>query len=343
LSSEQLKAWRDFIASAQNRKAFGKVQRVARSLDTLGTLPRPSAGELAKDDYDGSVPITEWNSRHVSPVYGKRPKFWSRGWLVSAAAVLAGCVVAASLWFALSAHFAPASLTYTTKAAEHRVIALPDASKLELGARTSVEIEYTARRRLLRLKSGEALFTVAHDRARPFVVVAGGRTITAVGTAFNIWRELDRTVVTVTEGTIDVAPVVSTSAAVANQAPAQRPARVTHGQKVTYVEHAPDASIEIADLGSETAWRDGRLVYHQVPLKYVISDVNRYFSEQFEIGDLSIGELRFSGAVLQTQSPGEFLRALASIFPIEAVKSDSGRILLRSRAAIPAREPGVVL
>ncbi len=60
------------------------------------------------------------------------------------------------------------------------------------------------------LKSGEALFDVAKDRARPFVVIAGDRKVIAVGTSFEVRREEpagSTFAVTLVEGRVAIEPI----------------------------------------------------------------------------------------------------------------------------------------
>src|SRR3546814_16020939 len=58
--------------------------------------------------------------------------------------------------------------------------------------------------RQIALKSGEAWFQVAKDRARPFVVEIGDVRVRAVGTAFSVRREANGVDVQVTEGVVEV-------------------------------------------------------------------------------------------------------------------------------------------
>src|SRR3546814_17114732 len=57
---------------------------------------------------------------------------------------------------------------------------------------------------LIALKSGEAWFQVAKDRARPFVVEIGDVRVRAVGTAFSVRREAHGVDVQGTEGVVGV-------------------------------------------------------------------------------------------------------------------------------------------
>jgi transmembrane sensor len=56
----------------------------------------------------------------------------------------------------------------------------------------------------IRLVAGQALFRVAKDKTRPFIVTAGDRTVTALGTAFDVRLEAHKVEVTLLEGRVAV-------------------------------------------------------------------------------------------------------------------------------------------
>src|SRR5260370_1274200 len=60
------------------------------------------------------------------------------------------------------------------------------------------------RRGGVRLTRGEAHLAVAKDSSRPFIVTAGGVSVRAVGTAFNVRRVEQRVEVFVTEGKVRI-------------------------------------------------------------------------------------------------------------------------------------------
>ena len=189
------------------------------------------------------------------------------------------------------------------------------------------------------LDRGEALFHVAHDRQRPFVVVAGRGAITAIGTAFNVRRDDDRVVVSVTEGKVTVAqqrafsPRREIAAAFSASKVPPVSATLARGQQVAYDGRGELGAVQRADPEIATSWRDGRLQYRNEPLKYVVIDINRYSRRQIMLGDRSAEELVFTGTVFQDQID-EWLRGLEDIFPVQVVQTDNDHIFLRSRQAL---------
>ncbi|MEN3746082.1 FecR domain-containing protein [Sphingomonas sp. HF-S3] len=73
----------------------------------------------------------------------------------------------------------------TTVAGETRVVRLADGSTVHLGAGTILDVEVGKDQRILALSRGQARFEVAHER-RPFIVQAGGGSVTARGTIFEV-------------------------------------------------------------------------------------------------------------------------------------------------------------
>src|SRR3546814_16085472 len=89
---------------------------------------------------------------------------------------------------------------------ERRTVRLADGTAITLNTDSAVRVGYVADRRLVRLLRGQALFEVAKDPHRPFVVQAGAKQITALGTIFEV-RLLDsaRMTVPLVEGKFVVA------------------------------------------------------------------------------------------------------------------------------------------
>jgi len=159
-----------------------------------------------------------------------------------------------------------------------------------------------------------------------------------LGTTFNVRSDLNRVTVTVTEGVVEVSPSeVATNAALSNvDLPALekvrshwKPARLMKGEAVTYDEHRGRGSVAAAEPEA-TEWVSGRLQYRQVPLKYVIADVQRYFNKTIVLGDDAAGEFEFTGTVYQTEV-GDWFLALEKIFPLDVSRANE-HILIKSRA-----------
>ena len=92
--------------------------------------------------------------------------------------------------------------TIETQASEWRSLTLNDGSFVSVGPRTELRDRFGQEQRLLSLSHGEALFQVAKDPARPFIVEAGLAVVHATGTRFAVSRREGDVTVTVEEGTV---------------------------------------------------------------------------------------------------------------------------------------------
>ena len=94
---------------------------------------------------------------------------------------------------------------FTTRKGEVQVVALGDGSVVTLNTASRIAVDFSHSRRDIALLGGEALFDVAKDRARPFVVTAGNTQVRAVGTSFTVRRLADSPVqILVREGVVEI-------------------------------------------------------------------------------------------------------------------------------------------
>jgi len=94
--------------------------------------------------------------------------------------------------------------TIQTERGERREVALPDGSVVAVDPETRLRVKFEEHTRRVFLDRGRALFRVAKNSDRPFLVQADGTTVRAVGTAFGVERRKQGIMVTVAEGTVAV-------------------------------------------------------------------------------------------------------------------------------------------
>jgi transmembrane sensor len=142
------------------------------------------------------------------------------------------CLIAvATGWLALRS----SETTIATDRAERREVALNDGSVVNLEPETLLRINFGLHQRYIVLTRGRALFHVAKDPARPFIVHAGDTQVRAVGTIFGVEQKDQNIIVTVSEGKVGVIPTsqFQTATARSNSAetePAQREGEVNYGE-----------------------------------------------------------------------------------------------------------------
>lgn len=237
--------------------------------------------------------------------------------MLAAAAALAWATAGWFFYREMMRPHAPTWGTFETQVGEHRTLELADGSRISLGAKSRLVVNFSPERRELRLESGEAYFEVGKDAKRPFVVQALGGAITALGTAFDIHTVRDQVTVMVAEGLVSVGDSPALQASSPAIAATPRQVRVSSGQQVTFRarDRRPLLVRAAPELAERMRWREGWLIYRNAPLGDVIADVSRYTERRIEVRDRDAANLRFSGAVYRG-AVEEWLVALPEAFPV---------------------------
>ncbi len=298
--------------------------------------------DSARDLPDSPATTSVQSPQALSGTAGRRPRI--RAMTLAASIAIAGTVILSFL-FALNR-----SSTYTTQIGERRSITLADGSTIDLNSRSEVRISYSKAERDVELVDGQALFEVAKDKARPFIVRSGDTVMRAVGTQFDVYRKKSGTIVTVVEGRVAVlqthssegrefdnggAPFLTEGAAgipktagpgsvlpfpsTGNDEPSA-PVFVSAGEQVTVTDRAI-AAPSPADVAVAIAWVQHRLVFDASRLSDVIDDFNRYNARQIHIEDKALDDFHVSG-VYSSTDPASLLRFLRSQAHIDVTETD---------------------
>ena len=190
---------------------------------------------------------------------------------------LATLALAASLLLAFALGLVvlrPAAVThdrdmqrFATRVGERQAVALADGSRVELNTGTRLRAALAAGTRELWLDEGEAFFDVAHDARRPFVVHAGPRTITVLGTKFAVRLDRGRVQVAVSEGRVRID----------QPATAGRSTSITRGDlAVADGSSLLVAENSVARVENNLSWRRGMLTFDQSSLGDAAAEFNRY-------------------------------------------------------------------
>jgi transmembrane sensor len=237
---------------------------------------------------------------------------------------LAATIVALAL-FGLSAaglgwfrsQQAPGMTEYASRIGEIRQVKLPDGSSVTLDTDSALRIAFAGDERRLYLERGRARFDVAHDAARPFIVVAGKGSVTALGTIFDVTLTGDRVQVTLLRGAVEVR---ETRMKDAGAKPAV--ARLSPGQQIAFGGAAPLAAPEPA-AQANAQWTRGMLNFDRTRLADAIAEANRYSAVRISLADAALGDLRVTGAYRVGDAAG-LAESLAASLGLRATKTPDG-------------------
>lgn len=261
------------------------------------------------------------------PAYGRRTgsaRRHSRKYLIAAS--LAGVL------FALGSLFVHSQLgLYTTGFGEQRILMLADGSVVTLNTESQMRVTFSDHVRSIALLKGEALFHVAHDTQRPFLVSAADTTVRAVGTQFNVRMTREDTVVSVIDGVIRV---TDNEEPRASDEDAQ--VTLTKGEEARIARHRhaePDIpaptinKIETQAALHAASWTQGRVEFASTPLAEVLSELQRYRQFDVEIDEDATRQLKLTGS-FESHDPDSLLDYLATLpgMSVEKTGSHSYRI-----------------
>jgi transmembrane sensor len=263
--------------SEAHREALRRQGAIWSELDSLAALP----AQLAAQGREST---------------GRSHLRWRPFWVAHAAlAVLIVAVLVTWIGVPSVDRVGPSVQIYATRVGELKTIVLNDQSTVRLNTNSLVEVDYRPNERRIRLVKGEALFDVAKDPRRRFVVHASDNTVRAVGTRFSVRLLRDQFEVVVSEGVVELTRTIPGSGQ-----PVQSAVSRLEPRQAAYLdaESAAAVSIETLDVGEiarHLSWTSGVLEFDGEPLKDVIAEVSRYTSLQIEVKDPSLRELPVAG------------------------------------------------
>lgn len=333
-----------------------------REMLLAGMLDRELSGSRVLDHFDvdaivaqakaqdNVVPLPARGPRQLAIAPPRRGSRWRR-----IGAVAALLIMAASAWIGTRAHF-EAGIEYATAIGEQRTIKLDDGTLVDLAPRSRIRVDFTSGQRRVTLRQGEAGFDVAHDTSRPFRVHAGANMIQDIGTRFSVNRLPSGTLVSVTEGSVQVS--VDRLAALdsglgewaASLLPGKELAIERPGVKIEPLDQVlhlvAGEAAHIArngkaltrgnvDAESLAPANASRLTFHDDTLADIAAEFNRYNATQIVIDGDALRLQRYSG-VFDANDAASFLQFLDCCSQLAVVRH-ADRWVVQSRQTATAQ------
>ena len=225
---------------------------------------------------------------------------------------------------------------YETAIGGISTIELSDGSRITLNTNSRAVVSFSERQRIVKLERGEMHIDVAHDRTRPLSVVAGGRIVQAVGTAFSVKIDGSRRVeVLVADGRVRVG-VHEPGTADLGQLESRsvfdgQSLLVAEGERV--VLNADGERVEVLapeEIEVRLSWRNGNLIFRGESLAAAVEEVSRYTTVDFAIPDRDLQTIRVAGLFKAGDVAG-FLSTLQANFDVVSKRADRTTIVLTAQ------------
>jgi transmembrane sensor len=262
------------------------------------------AFELATEVWEESGSLRGLVTTHLArsappPAAGAR---WVRSGMVAATALLA---IAGSVLY-----FSRPPPGVTTGVGEQRLLTLEDGTRIWLNTSTNLVVRYDRSFRRVNLNEGEALFDVVKNPQRPFVVTAGDRQVTALGTSFEVRREGPRITVVLVEGRVTVARIAEVAIRAKRETPEVEV--LNPGQRVTFAAGG-DARLDRPPMEKITDWQRGKVNLDDVSLADAVAEMNRYSIVQLRVERAEAAAVRVSG-IFRAGDSMSFARAVSQAY-----------------------------
>lgn len=279
--AEALEAW--LARSPRHQQLYTSTTSCWRAAEQLGGHPRMAA-------------MRRWALRESA-----RAQLVRRCVAAGFAAVIIGAGGAVGHGF-YSGPKPLASQAFATAVGQRATVTLPDGSAVTLNTDTQVRTVADRDKRIAYLDRGQAFFKVAKDRRHPFVVVAAGRTVTALGTAFEVRVDGDTVKVVLVEGRVRVeSPAPAGPRA---QATATAPSPALGGAPIAtdmsagsqlIATNSADWRVTSVNARRETSWLTGQIIVDDESLGEVVAELNRYSARKMVFADRELEQRRVSG------------------------------------------------
>jgi transmembrane sensor len=292
----ELEAW--LAADRRHRGAFLRARAALYAMEDAVIEARSTSTSVTSET---SAPLWH-NDNENGRAWGKpapllRALYRSGRTAVAGAALLAACAVA-MVSMGVQIPFAQKQF-----AVSEEVVTLRDGSVVTLRHGAKLEVALSDKIRRITLLSGDAIFKVAKDKKRPFVVRSGEVFAQATGTVYSVKRVgLTGGRVKVTEGSVLVWPHDERDQAVLLHA----------GGKLTLDPgplSLPTASVSRPRLPPPEL---AQISLDNVPIKTAVIRFNRVNSTKIVIADPEIGDTEIVG-LFKANEPEQFARAAAAI------------------------------
>jgi transmembrane sensor len=215
----------------------------------------------------------------------------------------AGITLICILSWSAYQYMKPIELLTTSTLAETKSIQLPDGSKVLLNHFSSLTYpkEFSDNSRIVNL-NGEAYFEVFKDKKHPFIVNADAINVEVLGTHFNVkaYKNSDEIKTSLFEGSVSVKGWGNSAFIV-----------LKPNESATYNKTNKKIIHEtLQNVSEEIAWRDGVIIFNDLPLQEIAKQLSNSFGVTIKITDQSLQNYKLTARFNNKESLKQILDLL---------------------------------
>lgn len=169
-------------------------------------------------------------------------------------------------------------------------LTLADGTKVYLNSMTTLKypVQFGPNSREVEL-AGEAYFEVVKNAAKPFVVKTREMKVEVLGTSFNVnaYEDSKNTVTTLVEGKVKL-----------SQTSNQTEQQILNPNEQAVMDNLSGKIVlNNVDVSNYISWKDGQLVFYDMPLEDIMTQLTRWYSAKVFYMNPEIKNIRFSGSL----------------------------------------------
>lgn len=212
---------------------------------------------------------------------------------------------------------------FAARLRQPRSIALSDGTRIELAPGARIQATLTTAVRSIRFEEGVALFNVAHDAERPFIVSTRYGEIRALGTEFVVRLGEDRAVATVLSGRVEARrPSLFPNSQTPPDAVCEANAEI-----VLQEDSVSVSTLQEDGLERRLIWRDRMVALDDQSLRDAAAEIERFTGVRFVFSDAATADIRLSGYIEGDDVEG-FIALLNANAGVEAERRPDGAVVL---------------
>lgn len=170
-------------------------------------------------------------------------------------------------------------------------VVLPDSTVVYLNSESTLRYpsRFTGKSREVEL-TGEGYFEVAKDKKKRFVVSTVHQSqIEVYGTSFNVeaYAHDSRISTTLVEGSV--------AFHLKNKKGEAKMITLKPNQRLVYIPESGETKMYATTCESETAWKDGNIIFHNTSMEDVLRMLGKHYNVDFVVKNKRIKEYSFTG------------------------------------------------
>lgn len=224
------------------------------------------------------------------------------------------------------------SYNYFVPSFEHTLISqvkpinnykLPDGSDISIDAKSKLNIQIYKNQRHVNLLEGQALFDIAKDKNRPFIIDTKQTQIEVLGTKFEINTNKNQIDIKVIEGKVKVSYInpLSNNTKVLSL--------LTKGEQLSLNKYGKVLNFSKTSIENIALWQKNKINFDNHSIKNAVEEFSKYIEKEIIINNKDIALLPITGTFYLDKSQ-KFFEAITLIYPI-SIKTKNNTIYINKK------------